>query len=268
MTVRPGWLGFALAAGWVAAYYAYTPGGIGWLERGMRWPRRLGLVLALALSAAPLLQARGGAGNLAALAPLLATIAAVAFATWRQWLWPPRARSAVPTSGAVDPDSTVVVLPGGDALLFDGLPRRRVVQVGDVAVAHCSFAGSLGAFRIDGPVRPSLPLRAGFEIEAGARRWDAVDGRARDGGANATQLPIALCTERAWRARFPRNALFSVSSPAERPHSRPRRVFGVLERGAWRPLSERDLEECPPDIAATPERLYIDRWAAEARGLL
>lgn len=279
------WLGATLAVACVVLYYAYAWGGAGGLEPWMRSPRRAALALALVL-AAPAIFTRGGPYGGAGHAgwPVVIVVGSVGWAWARQWLALGSARALRPLSREGEQGlaraALVVVLPGGDAALLAGLARRRVARVGGAVLARCALARSLALFRTELALRPSLPLVAGFEVAAGPRRFDALDGRARDGGPDLEHAPLALCTLEAWRERFPAATLYAAAAlpaggaegevtartAAARGVANPGEL-GVVRDGRWEPLAPGALASCPPWAgAARGDGLYVARWAAVARG--
>lgn len=279
------WLGAALALASVALYYAYAWGGVAALEPWMRAPRRLAFALAVVL-VAPAIFARGGPYGGAGRAgwPVVTVVVSLGWAWSRQWLALAAARElhAVPRERerALSPSAPVVVLPGGDAALLAGLGRRRVARVAGGVLARCALARSLAFFPTELPLRPSVPLAAGFEVSAGGRRFDALDGRGRDGGAALARAPLALCTLAAWRERFPARALWAARAAPDGALEREpvaRTVasrgvadagaLGVVRAGRWSAVAAHDLERCPPWAGAVQgDESYVARWAAVARG--
>lgn len=281
------WLGAALALAWVALYYVYAWGGVAALEPWMRAPRRAGLALALVF-AVPAILTRGGPYGGAGRAgwPVVIVLGAITWAYARQWLALAPARELGPVARERErrypASARVVVLPGGDAVVLAALARRRVARVGGLVVAHCALARSIALLRTALPLRPSVPLAAGFEVVAGGRRFDALDGRARDGGADLDRVPAALASLAAWRARFPDARLFGEGDALARAGNVEREPVpriaaargvanpsepGVVRDGRWEPLAPEALATCPPWAgAASGDVTYVARWAAAARG--
>lgn len=281
------WLGAVVALAWVAAYYVYAWANVAALEGWLRAPRRVGLALSLAFTIPAVLGTGGPYGGAGPRGwPLLIALVATGLARARQWLWLPAAAPAraiaLEAERAYPASEPVVVVSGGAALVLAPLARARVARLGEWTVAHCALAGSVAAFGVGASVRPTLPLDSGFEMASRTRRWDAVDGRARDGGDDLARAGVALTTLGAWRARFPTGRLYTAGdSPPTgavrlrvprtrlaRGHPSPSQL-GTVRDGRWEALAApAGLDACPSWAGApSDDTYYLARWAAEVRGL-
>ena len=256
----------------VAAYLAYTLAEWTWLRPLVQAPGRWALLAAS-------LAGVGGAAWLARSPALLLwaalPLAAVGWASWRQWLLPRREATLHPTSHRPVGDPLVAVLADDSAVPLPWLAALRTARVGDVVLVHCGLSGALAAFAAPGRLAAVLPHPTGFWLGLWTPRYDGLDGQpVARGPAALTAAPLRLCRLSVWQRACPAGRL--LGPPRPRPARAVRaltasarrhgadRSLGQVQDQRWRELAAETLAECGP---ADQPRRYLSRWAAAARGL-
>ena len=265
MSIPPGSgpLGAGLVVACVIAYWVYSFGVIRTpdLSAALSWPLRVVRLPAVLF---------GTACALLSMDPLFAGVALVgaAYALSRQWAWPRLARGVAPRRDVLSDDELVVVLPEGTAVPVGWLEAVKTVRFDGRLIVACSLARSLAAFEDPGPVVPSLPLAAGFEILGASGRWHGVTGEARGGGSALRREPLRLVAYGRWRGRQPEATLVGPArGPIPRPSSRVIRVPGVDVNAAGLERGVVDSERWTLPVLDTDEGWFVARWAGRRLGI-